>query len=375
MKIMTKVSVGLAIPIVGIGGLWAAEVVRQAPPEYEREPIRLASAVHHTGDHLALPAAIESDGDRLVVIDRRGEESVHVIDSDDGSWIASVGPPGDGPAEFRSPVAITRDREGRVWVFDTENQRMTRLDLGRLDDGNAWADRSFRLSSTTRVLDLTWTADAGMLAWGLFREGRYGRLDVRGRLEYETGTFPAVAAGEPAILNQQVYRVRFAAHPNGRLIVAAARHAGRIDIVDAEGVARVSAAAPVPFEPSFDVRGAAGWPMAVFTDESRLGYIDVAATEGYIFALFSGRTAADFQGRSAYARDVHVFDWNGRLVEILRLDRDVAAIEVDAGRAQLFAIQHDPMPAILRFSLPPQLQENRGSGRVASTYTGAGEAR
>ena len=359
------VSAGLGTAALAVAGAWSAEVLRQRPPGYEIRPTPIGSVVLHTGDHLGLPVGIESVGDHLVVIDRAGEKNVHVVDSETGELVASVGRPGDGPAEFRGPNAITRDPAGRVWVFDAQVQRMTRLDLGRLSDGDAWADGSFRLASNSRVIDLTWTADADMLAWGQFLNGRYGRLSDTGELKYETGSFPEEAAGEPAFLNQQVYRVRLGARPDGRLFAAAAHHAGRIDILDAAGERVAGAAVPLPFAPVYEVRTGGAWPVAVFTEDSPLGYIDVATTDRFVFGLFSGRTEADFPGRFGYASDVHVFDWAGNLVDILRLDRDVSAIEVDTSRDRLFAIQHDPMPAILEFDLPENMRERTQRTEVA----------
>lgn len=321
------------------------------PLEYDAAPIAIASVLLHTGDHLALPADLEVVDGRLVVIDRRGAKNIHVLDAGSGEHIASVGDPGEGPAEFLAPASITRDPEGRVWIHDGEAQRMTRLDLVRLDESRGWADSSFRLRGSAFALDLAWTAEGRLLAVGLFTGGRFGIYDDEGRLIAERGEFPELPGNPPAVVRQQILLSRFVSRPDGRLFAAATSMAARIDIVSPTGEARGEARVPLPFEPEFEIRDSGGFPAVIHSRESPSGYLDMAATGDRLLALFSGRAYEDFERRSSYGRDVHVFDWSGRLLGVLRADRDLFAIGIDGEAGRLYGIQHDPVPAILVFDL------------------------
>lgn len=340
---------GLAGAFVGGSLLWTA--IEQRPLRYGIEPIPIESRVFHTGDHLGLPADLELAGEVVLAIDRRGAKGLHVIDARDGSLVASVGEPGEGPSELMGPSTLTRDRAGRLWVLDLVTQRMTRIDLGRLAESGAWADSSFQLHGAL-VTDLSWTSDRGLIAGGVFSEARFGLLDGSGTLTAQAGRFPGAEGDMPAVLRQQAFESRFASHPDGRRFAVAARYAGRIDIVDEGGLSRGQVTAPVPFEPEFEVTRKGDFPVATFPPESTTGYIDVAATRDFVLGLFSGRSEADFPGRDNYAGDIHVFDWTGELVAVLRADRDLFAITVDETRGRLLAIVHDPVPAILAFALP-----------------------
>lgn len=321
------------------------------PPEYDVAPIAIASEMFHTGDHLALPADLEVVDGRLVVIDRRGAKNIHVLDAGSGEHIASVGDPGEGPAEFLAPASITRDPRGRVWIHDGEAQRLTRLDLARLDEQRGWADSSFRLRGSALALDLSWTAEGRLLAVGLFTGGRFGIYDAEGVLLAERGEFPELPGDPPSVVRQQILLSRLVSRPDGRLFGAAARMAARIDLVSPEGEIRGEARVPLPFEPEFEIRDAGGFPAVIHSRESPSGYLDMAATGDRLLALFSGRSDADFERRSSYGRDIHVFDWDGRLVEVLRADRDLFAIGIDGETGRLYGVQHDPVPAILVFDL------------------------
>ena len=340
---------GVAGALVGGSLLWTS--IERRPLRYATEPILLEAEVFHTGEHLAIPVDLELAGGVLLAIDRHGAKSLHVIDASDGSLLASVGNPGEGPAEFMAPATITRDRAGRVWVLDLTTQRMSRIDLGRLDDPTAWADSSFQLHGAL-VTDLSWTSDQRLIAGGVFPEARFGLLDGSGTLTAQTGRFPDLERDLPAVLRQQAFESRFAPHPDGRRFAVAARYAGRIDLIDDRGASRGAVTAPLPFEPEFEVRRRGDFPIAAFPPESTTGYIDVAGTRDFVLGLFSGRTEADFPGRDNYASDIHVFDWSGALIAVLRTDRDIFAITVDEAGGRLLAIAHDPVPAILAFALP-----------------------
>lgn len=340
---------GLAGAFVGGSLLWAA--IEQRPLHYTIDPITLAGDVFHTGDHLGLPVDLEVEGNAVLSIDRRGAKSLHVIHATDGSLVASVGSPGEGPSEFMAPTTITRDRAGRVWVLDMTTQRMTRIDLERLEETGAWADSMFQIHGAL-VTDLSWTSGRGLIAGGVFPEARFGLLDGSGTLTGQAGRFPDMEGDMPAVLRQQAFESRFAAHPDGRRFAVAARYAGRIDLIDDRAGSLGEVSAPLPFEPRFEVRRKGDFPVATFPPSSTTGYIDVAATRDFVLGLFSGRTEADFPGRDNYASDIHVFDWAGALIAVLRADRDLFAITVDEERGRLLAIAHDPVPAILSFTLP-----------------------
>ena len=106
---------------------------------------------------------------------------------------------------------------------------------------------------------------------------------------------------------------------------------------------------PYGFEPLYEAKKSARTVAMASGDETRFGYLDLATTDSRIYALFSGRTRAE--GRANYGNTVHVFDWDGRLVDVLRLDEFVIALAVDPAGEALYGIRHDPFPAVLEFTV------------------------
>ena len=83
----------------------------------------------------------------------------------------------------------------------------------------------------------------------------------------------------------------------------------------------------------------------------RFGYIDVAVTSSRIYGLYSGRTRNGNGGNASFGWQVHVFDWSGKLIDVIDVEQDLIAIAVNADDSTLYGVSHDPTPAVLSWSL------------------------
>ncbi|HEU0077994.1 MAG TPA: 6-bladed beta-propeller [Longimicrobiaceae bacterium] len=73
-------------------------------------------------DPIAQPAAVALWGDRLIVVDQM-QGNVKVFDQDGGRSHV-IGRPGDGPGEFRIPMAAVPLDDGRLAVYDQRHHRV-----------------------------------------------------------------------------------------------------------------------------------------------------------------------------------------------------------------------------------------------------------
>lgn len=84
-------------------------------------------------------------------------------------------------------------------------------------------------------------------------------------------------------------------------------------------------------------------------EDTRWSYLDVAADEQHVYALFSGRSTREF-GDAAYgANTVHVFSWRGELVRAIVLGEDVYRIALDRDSGVLFGARAMPYPSVVQF--------------------------
>jgi len=322
---------------------------------YAVKLFELTSTLHHTGDHLGLPFGIAALEQRLVVIDGRAEKNIHVVDARTGELEVSIGDIGEGPAEFRAPWALVRGGDRSIWVFDAELQRTTRLNLDELHTQTAWAEEMVTFQAPGGVMDGAWTDQNTLIVDGTFADAHLAILNRQGERVGTVGDIP-VEQGYPALAQRQSHMTLLAASPDLSRVVTAKRWWGEIDILASDGALITSVEPPIPVSPVLVGRRGTLMPGR----ESPSAYVDLATSESFIYALFSGLDRAQFGDRSDSGRDVHIFDWSGRLVAVFRLDQDAFRLDVDETAGRLYTIRLAPVPSIDRYDLPEEFYETSG---------------
>ena len=142
-----------------------------------------------------------------------------------------------------------------------------------------------------------------------------------------------------------------ALHPSRAYAALGARYAGALQVMNTSSGEVALAQVPFPFEPNYGVTEGPRGPAFVNLDATRLGYVDVAATNAAIYTLYSGKSRETHGNKASLGEFLHVFDWNGVLLSAHQLDAPAVSITVDPSGHQLFALRHEPLPAVLRYEL------------------------
>jgi hypothetical protein len=321
---------------------------------------QLSAEVLYDGVELAMPTQIAMAGGWVALTDGFAERPVHILDLG-GHYVAGLGSSGEGPGEFEWPRAIEPSEDGQgFWVYDNGLSRLTLVEPDRWGVIPASARVTVPIRAPSMVMGVVHAPGEGYLATGFFGEGRLGHFDEEGSYEGASGVIPESLVEAPAEVRQHAYRGTLKTDPTGTRVVLANRHAGFLEVFTAEGqpVSRIEG--PYDFEPPIRIKAGESGPSFASGEDLRFGYMDVAPTEDRIYALFSGRTRAGHPDAATYGRTVHVFDWDGQLLEALTLDADVMAIAVDEERGRLLAVRHLPTPALLSYPLPASRDAGAG---------------
>ncbi len=236
-------------------------------------------------------------------------------------------------------------------MIDGRNLRATQIDLLRIQDGSKWLAQIVALQAPAAIVEAVWMADGSLLAELAFSKARFAIFRENGELLGYAGEAPSGRDRDQAAL--LLHYERIAAHPDLTRLVTASRWYPKLEILGPEGEIIGIGAVPVQTEP---VLISADYGLTPSEDSPNV-YGDMATSRDYIFALYCGRTGDRHGAYQNFGRDVHVFDWGGNLVTVLRLDRDAFALEVDEANGRLFTVEHDPVPSILRYDLPPILRQ------------------
>ncbi len=317
---------------------------------------------------LAVPSSVDWLNGKLVVIDRKASEVIVVLDANSGRILRRFGRHGAGPGEFTGAwTVLIRDRaEESFWIFDTSLRRVTHVNL-RTDfqRGSFVPSGIVRLEGGQELTTPQWIASGDLVSTGLLAKGLLLRMDSTGGRPTPIGTFAFGDPRMPAAVRQQGYDLHLSVDSSLRRLILVSPLSDRLQVLDVAGRTEVSAQRPFGFDPVFRVAGKYGLDAAL-TKATRNGYLSVEPTSSHLFVLYSGRLEGVYQGDAGYGRHVLVFNWSGRLLTVLALDVDALDIAVSPDERTLFAVRHDPFPAILAYPLPSEVRGMRR--RCSSRY-------
>ncbi len=330
----------------------SADIAEISHEELNPKPVR--TQVVFESDSLTIPHRLADTPAGLVVLNPYTDPKILLVNVSNGSLIDSFGRAGGGPGEFRFPYSISSisNKPDIVWIGDPNQHRITRLTV----DGSAGIVRDamefiapFREIIFSEVVALN---DSLFLTNGAFVTARFRLFAKSGHLVDEFGPSPNPERGEPVAIAAMAQEETFAIHPDRRYVAAGGMMNGFIRLYDLERPEWSKIAeTPFPFQPTYRAGSRGSLPSLQPQANTRYGYLGLAATRDRIYALFSGRTLGGFGQASGTGRFIHVFDWEGRLIEVLTLPEAVAAITVAREGTSLYATRWEPYPAVVRIML------------------------
>jgi hypothetical protein len=311
----------------------------------------LAAEVLYASDSLGIPHLLTIAGEHLLVTDIAGGASLHVLHG--GLRVASFGREGRGPGEFSGIRTLQPSADGRsVWLYDLGNTRLTLLDLDSVAAGRGAVRETVVLRSDLGPMNAVRLSDSLIVSSGLFTRGRLAIFSGTGTLQRVVGPLPPAREGVPVTVAQHAYTGTLVRHPRQPRLALATRHADRVEFYELDGTLRRVARGPAEFEPVYEAQVRGGAPTMATGEDLRFGYVDAAAAGDRLYALYSGHTRAERPGRANFGQQVHVFTWEGTLQRVIPLDQPVLGIAVTDNGHTMYAVRHDPEPAVLRYTLP-----------------------
>jgi hypothetical protein len=211
-------------------------------------------------------------------------------------------------------------------------------------------------SSFSRPTDVFYSLPLAEEQWvsnGLLRDETtlvFGKM-VGGRflanLSLKKPVFPGISQ---TFVSQEANRNVIAASPDGKRIAQVFWFAPVVNIYDDAGTLLHSVAGPVGVTQAFGERMVHSDVRMRHFPETTYCYLSVAATRKGVIALFSGMTRRD--SRFVQGSQLHVFNWDGDLIEVVNLDSPVAKIATRAEAGVLWGIRLRPSAAVLEYQMP-----------------------
>lgn len=193
------------------------------------------------------------------------------------------------------------------------------------------------------------------ISLGSFEEGRYSLLNEKGEILSYHFDYPSSENGanlSTPLLKYLAFQGQLTRKPGGYFFYFAGRKSEIFEIIkldDADNLSKVFAfiGEIAQFVPEGDGVNTAS--VAV-KRESKMFFIDSYCTDKYIYLLYSKKVIGDNIYNAIKSNNVLVFDWDGKAVTKLVLDKEVNFIAIKNDNTCMFAYDKDN-DQLLRFQL------------------------
>ncbi|MDR1582919.1 MAG: TolB-like 6-bladed beta-propeller domain-containing protein [Prevotellaceae bacterium] len=289
---------------------------------------------------------------KLFVIDHpsAGNNMINVIDITSDSLSFSFARKGQGPNEYLSVSNIEIYEEKSkliVGVFDLSTNIYRKYDYDSLI---FYKENVVPLhtqkNNTEYRFHYLYKIDSGYIATGFFTEGKFAILDTALKMKHFSCEYrPKPSRNIPDKLNAKAnHGFRFLS-PDRKFLGNTIYIASVLNLYKIDGNEISPQWEYVLKEIDYDVRD------GNYVNTQVEGYLSGCMTDSRIYVLYCG-IKKDMNATATYARELHVFNYDGILVEKFDMGRDLFGICIDNRRKRMYAITHNPEPRILIYELP-----------------------
>jgi hypothetical protein len=187
---------------------------------------------------------------------------------------------------------------------------------------------------------------------------RIALMDTAGNVLSRGGDFPAKTIPELSDYeNAHLYSSSLILNQNQTKVALATFRADMIDVFDISDKSVKTVWSYQGFLPhDFNVVQMGDTYRAALTDKSQYGYADIASSNKYIYAIYSGRLLKDKNYN--YGNNIRVVSWDGKKKFELHTDVDINRLAVSKDDKVIYAIAKDENddPAIVVFDIGETLQ-------------------
>lgn len=300
-------------------------------------------------DFLGNPTDIAVGELFVFVGDPQAEQAITVFDRRSGEIVGHTGDKGRGPREISYVWSLDfKPGKNSGWVYDYPS-------VFKFLDGASMTEEAIRLTGGGSPTSPVRIVGDSIASSGGYESGRLGIYTPTGEFVRTIGPDPPGEISDPIAVRQHVYEAVLKTNSEGTKIVVASQNTDRIEFFDSSKMFHL-VRGPGFHEPVFSTTiDSQGNLRMKIEDETIQGYVSVAVTDQFVFALYSGRARGWIRTQRYFsppAKTVVVFDWSGYPVGVLGLKDGAMDIGVSSDGRFLYAIYRRPIPMVLRYEVP-----------------------
>ncbi|WP_303318478.1 BF3164 family lipoprotein [Flavivirga abyssicola] len=302
--------------------------------------------------NIANPAKLKIKDSLLYIQDSKSDKFIHVFNLDSNEKIVSIGIKGKGPGEILSPYGSLGIYNNKLWVFGATLNKYLGFNTDSILKKNYKPIQSeLFFTSKSFFYEVGWLSNNVIVGLNFSEEEkRLTFYDINKKTEIHSGSIPPKLSQEiPTSIHKQSLMGTLKIKPDRSKIVIGSLYSDLIEIFDESGNDIIKTKTELDFLPKYELSDNNGHIVMGQGGDTRFGYIDVSVTNENIYALFSGNTRND--SSFAYGKLIHVFNWEGELIDVMELENDSISIEINSDNSELYVIEFTTIPKISKYTL------------------------
>lgn len=287
----------------------------------------------------------------VIILDKYDDKSFTLINTTDKKAVRAC-PVGQGPGEVINPSSYVTIDKNDMYVFDISYSKMFVYDLYNiLTNPETKAFKTIDISSGTTEkggfsTGIQMINDSLWIGTGLFYNGVFSFYKNGIRESEQIDLFidelPAVAPIQRAARDANIFRLSI----DKKHLVRATQLAGFFGVYKIENDMILSE--KFAYKYFKDEVKVVDKNTLISTANSRYGYIDVCISDKKAYGLYSGKPD---EPNGYQSKNIHVYDFDGNLHEIIELDTPICAIDINNEGDTIYAIAAEGERRILSINL------------------------
>lgn len=332
----------------------------QEKPKFLKEKFKKTEALVHQNSMNPSGYLLGSSGKMLLVdstlitLDHAGQYFFHVFNIERKEYLGNWGTRGQGPNDFLHPTSPLYLSSHDFLSYDMLDKSLKKISIDDLMKGEIEYDKVLSFNSLSNMAVLP-VKDINYLGFGLYESNMFKIINADGN---EVGSFMDYPLKESMnykdIDNRNLamaYQGSLAMSPNKDEFVYAALYGTVLGIYNIDSYSINQVFLLTDDYPQFTAGNPNSGISSPLTKDAICGFLDVYATDKYIYALYCGNNILELQQRAFESQDIYVFDWKGRSVMHYILDIPIKNIAVLPNNKKIYAIGMNPEATLVEFEI------------------------
>ncbi|MBN3581172.1 hypothetical protein JYB64_02165 [Algoriphagus aestuarii] len=323
------------------------------------EEIKISSELH-SFEEIINPSSFMSQGDKILIGEYHNVPDeyprFHIINTRDWTYDKPKGKVGQGPLENNIPSFIESQDKDTFWVNDYNNRKISSFSM---KDTSLLASNDHKIPDPSLgPMDLILVPNGNYLGVARESKSKILEFDQNGNLIGSYGEIEKLAELPDLPINQisLLNKGRFGGNQENEIYVLTSMYRDKLEIFNYKTKDFISVIGPDLKLPEFEYVDSKFGGMMNFAPDYPKKYQEVAVSENFIFALYSGYSYYDYAKSGLTAKEIRVFTLKGKPTWRLSLDRSVSFISINEQTNEIYGLTTGEDPGIAVFQLPDELK-------------------